>query len=216
MPSVALKGYLLALLGVLILSPDALLIRLAGDNPMLISAWRGTFGGCFAPGSPPGFVVWGWQFYLGNLVKLAPDGVNGYGGFANVFCAVCLVITLYFCGRDQFDFIDGVCLWLDLGVDDVIRRAFPANLAGGHIGDFNPDGLQLAGAAGQSQTDNRASIVMTPSYDTCQGCVTEPWQGIKPASAPVYAGSPWRAWKIKPILFISNCAARIEVTPAGS
>lgn len=46
MPSVALKGYLLALLGVLILSPDALLIRLAGDNPMLISAWRGTFGGC--------------------------------------------------------------------------------------------------------------------------------------------------------------------------
>lgn len=28
MPSVALKGYLLALLGVLILSPDALLIRI--------------------------------------------------------------------------------------------------------------------------------------------------------------------------------------------
>lgn len=46
MPSVAIKGYLLALLGVLILSPDALLIRLAGDDPVLISAWRGTFGGC--------------------------------------------------------------------------------------------------------------------------------------------------------------------------
>lgn len=40
-----IKGYLLALLGVIILSPDALLIRLVGDNPLLISSWRGVIGG---------------------------------------------------------------------------------------------------------------------------------------------------------------------------
>lgn len=40
-----LKGYLLALLGVTILSPDALLIRLVGEDPMQISAWRGVIGG---------------------------------------------------------------------------------------------------------------------------------------------------------------------------
>jgi len=40
-----LKGYLLALAAVLILSPDALLIRLAGDEPFLISTWRGLLGG---------------------------------------------------------------------------------------------------------------------------------------------------------------------------
>ena len=39
------KGYLLALLGVFILSPDAVLIRLVGDDPLLISAWRGLIGG---------------------------------------------------------------------------------------------------------------------------------------------------------------------------
>lgn len=39
------KGYLLALLGVFILSPDAVLIRLVGDDPLLISAWRGVIGG---------------------------------------------------------------------------------------------------------------------------------------------------------------------------
>jgi drug/metabolite transporter (DMT)-like permease len=41
-----LRGYLLALLGVLILSPDALLVRLVGDEPLLISTWRGLIGGC--------------------------------------------------------------------------------------------------------------------------------------------------------------------------
>jgi drug/metabolite transporter (DMT)-like permease len=46
MPSLAIKGYIFALLGVIILSPDALLIRLAGDEPLLISAFRGTLGGC--------------------------------------------------------------------------------------------------------------------------------------------------------------------------
>ncbi len=40
-----LKGYLLALLGVVILSPDALLIRLAGNDPWAISLWRGLIGG---------------------------------------------------------------------------------------------------------------------------------------------------------------------------
>ena len=39
------KGYLLALLGVFILSPDAVLVRLVGDDPLLISAWRGIIGG---------------------------------------------------------------------------------------------------------------------------------------------------------------------------
>lgn len=40
-----LKGYLLALIGVIILSPDALLVRLAGDESLLISTWRGLIGG---------------------------------------------------------------------------------------------------------------------------------------------------------------------------
>lgn len=44
--SQSLKGYLLALLGVIILSPDALLVRVISDNPLLISAWRGLIGGC--------------------------------------------------------------------------------------------------------------------------------------------------------------------------
>lgn len=39
------KGYLLALMGVCILSPDALLIRLSGDDPWLIAAWRGILTG---------------------------------------------------------------------------------------------------------------------------------------------------------------------------
>lgn len=40
-----LKGYLLALIGVCVLSPDALLIRLAGDDPWVITAWRGILTG---------------------------------------------------------------------------------------------------------------------------------------------------------------------------
>ena len=39
------KGYLLALAAIFILSPDALLIRLAGDEPLLISVWRSGLGG---------------------------------------------------------------------------------------------------------------------------------------------------------------------------
>ena len=35
------KGYLLAILGVLILSPDTLLIRLVDTNPWTFLAWRG-------------------------------------------------------------------------------------------------------------------------------------------------------------------------------
>lgn len=38
-------GYLLALLGVTVLSPDALLVRLAGDDPFAISVWRGLIAG---------------------------------------------------------------------------------------------------------------------------------------------------------------------------
>lgn len=40
-----LKGYLLALIGICILSPDALLIRLAGSDPWVIAAWRGVLTG---------------------------------------------------------------------------------------------------------------------------------------------------------------------------
>lgn len=39
------KGYLLAIIGIIILSPDALLIRLVGDDPWLINTWRGLVGG---------------------------------------------------------------------------------------------------------------------------------------------------------------------------
>jgi drug/metabolite transporter (DMT)-like permease len=45
MQQTVLKGYLLALTGVIILSPDALLVRLAGDEALLISTWRGVMGG---------------------------------------------------------------------------------------------------------------------------------------------------------------------------
>lgn len=40
-----LKGYLLAFIGVCVLSPDALLIRLAGNDPWVITAWRGILTG---------------------------------------------------------------------------------------------------------------------------------------------------------------------------
>lgn len=39
------KGYLLAFIGVCILSPDALLIRLAGNDPWVIAGWRGILTG---------------------------------------------------------------------------------------------------------------------------------------------------------------------------
>ena len=45
MRSHLLKGYGLALLGVLLLSPDALLIRLSGDDVWQSNAWRGLVGG---------------------------------------------------------------------------------------------------------------------------------------------------------------------------
>lgn len=45
MNSPMMKGYLLALLGVFILSPDALLIRLLGDDPLQISVYRGILAG---------------------------------------------------------------------------------------------------------------------------------------------------------------------------
>lgn len=45
MNSPMVKGYLLALLGIFILSPDALLIRLMGDDPLQISAYRGILAG---------------------------------------------------------------------------------------------------------------------------------------------------------------------------
>lgn len=45
MQQTVLKGYLLALMGVCILSPDALLIRLAGHDPWVIAAWRGILTG---------------------------------------------------------------------------------------------------------------------------------------------------------------------------
>lgn len=45
MKSSPFLGYYLALTGVLVLSPDALLIRLSGDDPWQINAWRGTLSG---------------------------------------------------------------------------------------------------------------------------------------------------------------------------
>jgi len=45
MNSPLIKGYLLALLGIFILSPDALLIRLIGDDPLQISVYRGILAG---------------------------------------------------------------------------------------------------------------------------------------------------------------------------
>lgn len=45
MKSSLVKGYLLALLGIFILSPDALLIRLLGDDPLQISVYRGILAG---------------------------------------------------------------------------------------------------------------------------------------------------------------------------
>jgi len=46
MPQAVWPGYALALLGVFILSPDALLIRLVGEgDPWLVSAWRGVIAG---------------------------------------------------------------------------------------------------------------------------------------------------------------------------
>ena len=45
MTSPLLKGYSLALLGIFILSPDALLIRLIGDDPLQISVYRGILAG---------------------------------------------------------------------------------------------------------------------------------------------------------------------------
>lgn len=40
-----LKGYLLAFIGICILSPDSLLIRLAGNDPWVIGSWRGVLTG---------------------------------------------------------------------------------------------------------------------------------------------------------------------------
>jgi len=40
-----IRGYLLALLGIFVLSPDALLIRLIGDDPLQISVYRGILAG---------------------------------------------------------------------------------------------------------------------------------------------------------------------------
>jgi len=40
-----LKGYLLAFIGVCVLSPDALLIRLSGNDPWVIAGWRGILTG---------------------------------------------------------------------------------------------------------------------------------------------------------------------------
>ena len=45
MTSPLLKGYALALLGIFVLSPDALLIRLMGDDPLQISVYRGILAG---------------------------------------------------------------------------------------------------------------------------------------------------------------------------
>jgi len=45
MTSPLLKGYALALLGIFVLSPDALLIRLIGDDPLQISVYRGILAG---------------------------------------------------------------------------------------------------------------------------------------------------------------------------
>lgn len=84
------KGYLLALLGVFILSPDAVLIRLVGDNPLLISAWRGVIGGSMV-------LIYNQFLDRRNLFQqLRPVGVWW------------VLVTIVFNGSSQIGFVYGV------------------------------------------------------------------------------------------------------------
>lgn len=84
------KGYLLALLGVFILSPDALLIRLVGDDPLLISSWRGVIGGSMV-------LLYNQLLDRRNLYQqLRPVGL------------LWVVATIVFNGSSQIGFVYGV------------------------------------------------------------------------------------------------------------
>ena len=85
-----LKGYLLALLGIFILSPDALLIRLLGDDPLQISVYRGILAGS---------MVLVYNQFLDRrslFAQLAPVG------------AFWVVITSIVVGVSQLGFVFGI------------------------------------------------------------------------------------------------------------
>lgn len=90
MTSPLVKGYLLALLGIFILSPDALLVRLLGDDPLQISVYRGILAGCMV-------LVYNQFLDRRSLyAQLAPVG------------ALVVIITSIIVGISQLSFIFGI------------------------------------------------------------------------------------------------------------
>jgi len=90
MNSPMIKGYLLALLGIFILSPDALLIRLLGDDPLQISVYRGILAGCMV-------LVYNQFLDRRSLyAQLAPIG------------ALWVIITSVVVGVSQLGFVFGI------------------------------------------------------------------------------------------------------------
>ena len=90
MNSSLVKGYLLALLGIIVLSPDALLIRLIGDDPLQISVYRGILAGAMV-------LVYN-QFLDGRSLyaQLAPIG------------AFWVIVTSMVVGISQLGFVFGI------------------------------------------------------------------------------------------------------------
>ncbi|MEN9434762.1 MAG: hypothetical protein RLZZ422_2351 [Pseudomonadota bacterium] len=104
MKSSALLGYWLAFAGVLILSPDALLIRLAGDDPWQITAWRGTLSGlvivayCAFIGQSTltqQLKPAGWLGLLGVTVSVACSGLGFIYGITHSNVTDVLVIIAF-------------------------------------------------------------------------------------------------------------------------
>ena len=90
MTSPLVKGYLLALLGIFILSPDALLIRLWGDDPLQISVYRGILAGSMV-------LVYNQFLDRRSLyAQLAPAGAIG------------VIITSIVVGVSQLGFVFGI------------------------------------------------------------------------------------------------------------
>lgn len=90
MKSPLVKGYLLALLGIIILSPDALLVRLLGDDPLQISVYRGILAGCM-------ILIYN-QFldHRSLFAQLAPVGALG------------VITTSIVAGISQLGFVFGI------------------------------------------------------------------------------------------------------------
>ncbi|MFM2317418.1 MAG: hypothetical protein RLZZ215_39 [Pseudomonadota bacterium] len=70
-----LKGYLFAFIGVCILSPDALLIRLAGNDPWVIAGWRGIL---------TGIMILIYNQWLDGRSLKAQKGSAGYRYYVNM------------------------------------------------------------------------------------------------------------------------------------